>query len=71
MSLTAKVLLWWGGSILGLTYLLGSVAWAVDAYVKHGVGPMVAVLVFASSIPALVLGMVLQELRDARRWRQN
>ena len=71
MKLIAKILLIWASIILGPLYLLGSIAWAADAYLKIGWTGVAVVSAIASTVPALILGIVMTELSDRKAWRQR
>jgi hypothetical protein len=67
MIMLAKILLWWGSSILFLLYMAAAVSIAADAYFKHGAGALVLAIVLLSAIPSMIAGVVLSELSDRKK----
>jgi hypothetical protein len=65
-----KILFIWGGSILGIGYLILAAGWMIDAYIKSGWVGVAAVAVVVSAIPSLVIAVIVQERADSRRTRR-
>jgi hypothetical protein len=67
MNLIPRILFWWGGSILCIAYAVLALGWIADAYLKSGWIGAAVVAAVVSSIPALLIGMILQSRADDKR----
>lgn len=54
----ARILFWWGASILALLLSFAMLAAFIESYEKSGVMGVVVGLVLLSAVPALVIGII-------------
>lgn len=57
----AKILFWWGASVLALLFGFALLAVLIESYTKGGVAAVLFGFVLLSALPAIIVGIVWGE----------